>query len=201
MVLTKRAKQNTNEKRQVSSINILAPKITENYLNEANADVEMAYNAFINAGNELSEAVKEQEYQGKHASINAAQRYLVYRSIMEQAFNEREETERRALEAYRKSIIKSGNICRDTLEAAMEKCKSITDNAWEASLDALKANSDGKIIPASGICPNTKESLHNFVTQTCNFFNKAFRNTKKFIKTKLNLLKTTNAQSIRIKLK
>jgi hypothetical protein len=171
---------------------------SENPLSEANTDVQLAYDAFINAREELSEAVQEQEDQGKAASKNAEKRYQTYRLIVEQAFNEREATEREAMNAYRESIEKAGKIYRDIIQAALGKCKLITDNAWEASLEVLKASPTGEVNNVSRTWPKIKEILRKFAKQTRTHTVQWLNKTKIFIKSKLNSLKSTNTQTERI---
>lgn len=201
MAVKQHIKQKPAKKSKGSSMKRLAPKSTENFLDEADSEVKLAYNTFINARNELSEAVKEQEDQGKQASINVERRYQAYRLIIEQAFKEKGETESQAFEAYRESVLQANKVYRDKLDTLLVKCKSITANAWEASLDMLKTSPNGEIIHPSGVWPTTKNNFQAFITRTGNFFIKAFRNTKKFNKIRINIFKTTNAQSCRLKLK
>ncbi len=122
-----------------------------NLLGEASNDVNLAYSAFIEAKEELSEAVKEQEIQGKEASKNAEKRYKVYRSTIDGAFDEREKSELQAMEAYRNSVEKAGKTYREAIQAALNKCKQATDTAWVTSLGMLSQNPQGTVKPVTNL--------------------------------------------------
>ena len=198
MAVKQQEMQRATKKLKVPPANPVALEITENPLSEANTDVQLAYNAFINAREELSEAVQEQEDQGKAASKNAEKRYQAYRQIVEQAFNEREDTERQAIEAYRESVAKAGKIYRDILEAALEKCKLITDNAWEASMEVLKSSPNGEIKSPSGTWPKIKDRMRNFAKQTRITIVRWFSGAKKYFNDKIVSLKIRKAHTDRI---
>ncbi|MBN1366363.1 MAG: hypothetical protein JW967_00340 [Dehalococcoidales bacterium] len=141
---------------------------------------------------EMKKTVKKQEDYGKAASINAEERYRAYRQIVKQAFNERKATEQRAMEAYRVSIEKAGKRYHDIIEAALEKCKLITDNAWEASLEALKTSPTGETKPVRGTWPKIKENSRNFIRGTRAHTVRYFTKTKVFLKNKVGSLKVAN---------
>lgn len=174
------------------------PEPPDTLLSEANEDVKLAFNAFINAKTELTEAVKEQEEQGKTASINSEKRYRAYREIIERAFKEKETVEQQAMAAYRESVEKAGKLYCEIVLAALERCKLTTDKAWENSLAPLKVSPTGEKPPA-GTWVKTKNAFSNTGKQikqhTIIWFNKA----KLFVKTTLLSDKPADAESGRIK--
>lgn len=166
-------------------------------LSEANEDIKLAFNAFINAKSELSEAVKEQEEQGKAASVNSEARYKIYRQIVEQAFKERETTEQQAMTAYRESVEKAGKIYREILQAALDKCKLITDKAWKNSLEPLAASPNGEKQPA-GTRLKFKNVFNNAYHRTKYYTVLWFNKIKIFVKEKLISVKSADTASGRI---
>ncbi len=157
-----------------------------NPLGEASNDVNLAYSAFIEAKEELSEAVREQETQGKEASRNAEKRYKVYRSIIDEAFNEREKAELQAMDAYRGAMEKAGVIYREAVQTALNKCKKTTDTAWATSLGILTQNPQTTVKPADNTWQNKiiVKSRH-IADQTKKLSIKWYNKSKDFINDKV----------------
>ena len=177
-------------------------KITEtenvpNAFDEARSDVKLAYGAFLEAREELAEAVKEQKEQGKQASRDAEKHYRVYQTIVEQAFKERETTEQQALETYKKSVEKAAKIYRENTLTALNKCKRTSDQAWKTSLAELKTNPNIELdrfpLPMgknrlSKTAKNTKKYLTVWLQKASNFTN-----------TKIRTLRSVDTQSDQLK--
>ena len=193
MVIKQQVFEKTPKKPKATIVDITEVGNMPNPFDEAHSDVQLAYGAFLEAREELAEAVKEQEEQGKQASRNAEKHYRTYQSIIEQAFKERETTERQALETYKKSVEKAQKIYRENTLAALNKCKMMTNRAWKASFTTLKANPSVELDRYFITLPETKGWLLKITKHTKKYLVVWFKKASNFVNTKLDLLKSVNS--------
>lgn len=109
--------------------NIEVPETAVSPLTKAQSEVEATYSAHIEAQKGFEEAFRNMARQDESARKDAERRFQAYQKATEQAMTKRETNEQAALDTYRKTMKKAGEVYRQAMRQALDECQQTTETA------------------------------------------------------------------------
>jgi hypothetical protein len=118
-------------------IEILEPETS--LLVEAQTEVEMTYEAHVDAQKNFVEAFKGIAQIDKTVYQEAEKKFLSYKKAIARALKTRETAERAAQRAYKKTVIIANAAYQEAIQKALDECQQATEKAGMT----LKTSSPG----------------------------------------------------------
>lgn len=107
-------------------------------LTKVQAEITATYEAHMEVQKEFEEAFKNVARQDKLAYEDAEKRFQAYKTIVELALMKRETSEQAALDAYKKTLRKAGEVYQEAMQQALSECQQNTKEAGKVLSDLAR---------------------------------------------------------------